>query len=120
MTQRTLCAADIKITDTAIVNALLAVQDSVMQTWIIDSGASFHCTPKECFLSFFAGNFWKIYLGNNHAYNIEGLGVVQVAMGNGQELTLDQVPYVLGIKKSLSFVGQLDIQGYSTIITSGT
>ena len=74
MTQRTLCAADIKITDTAIVNALLAVQDSVMQTWIIDSGASFHCTPKECFLSFFVGNFGKVYLGNNHTCNIEGLG----------------------------------------------
>ena len=75
-------------------------------------------TPsKECFLSFTAGNFGKVYLGNNHACNIEGLGVVQVAMGNGQELTLDQVPYVPGIKKSLLYVGQLDLQCYSTIFT---
>ena len=61
-----------------IVFALLVVQDSVMQTWIIDSNASFHSTPKECFLSFFASNFGKVYLGNNHACNIKGLGVVRV------------------------------------------
>ena len=40
-------------------------------------------------------------------------------MENGQELTLDQVWYVPGIKKSLLSVGQLDLQGYSTIFTSG-
>ena len=102
LTGRTQCAAEIKITDTAIVNALLDVQDSVMQTWIIESSASFHCTlSKECFLSFSAGNFGKFYLGTNHACNIEGRGVVQVAMANGQELTQDPVRFVPGIKKSL-------------------
>ena len=52
-------------------------------------------TPsKECFLSFTAGNFGKVYLGNNHACNIEGLGVVRVAMENGQEVRLNQIRYV--------------------------
>ena len=53
-TEDLLCAADFEFTDTTIINAFLAVQDSVTQTWIIDSDASFHCTPKECFLSFSA------------------------------------------------------------------
>ena len=52
-TEDILCVANIKITDKAIVNALLVVQDYIMQTWVIDSGASFHCIrSNECFLSF--------------------------------------------------------------------
>ena len=47
---------------TTKVNALLTIQDFAMQICIIDSGASFHCTPKECFLSFSIGNFGKVYL----------------------------------------------------------
>ena len=43
------------------------------------------------------------------------LALLKVVMENGQELTKDQVQFVIGIRKSLSFVGQLDLQGYSTI-----
>ena len=94
-----LCVANMRITDTTLVNILLAVQDCILQTWMIGYCASFHCTRyKECFLSFSAGNFGKVYLGNNYTHNIEGLHIVQMAMGNGQELTLDQVRFVLGIK----------------------
>ena len=101
-----LCVVDIKIINTAIVNILLVVQDSVMLTWIIDYGTSFHCTPyKECCLSFSASNFVKVYLGNNHACNIKELGVVRVAMENGQELSLNQVQFVPRIKNSLLSVG---------------
>ena len=105
---------DIKITNTTIINASLVVQDSVMQTWIIDSNASFHCTPKECFLSFFASNFGKVYLGNNQ------LGVVRVAMENSRELTtIDQIRFVSRIKNNSMSVGQLDLQCYSTIFIGG-
>ena len=45
----------------------------------------------------------------------KNLTLLKVAMENGQELTKDQVQFVIGIKKSLSFVGQLDLQGYSAI-----
>ena len=109
-TEDIFCAVDIRITYAAIVNALLVVQDSIMQTWIIDSGASFHCTPRESFLSSSTGKFGKVCLGNNHVYNIEGLGFVIVTMKNGQELTLDQVRVVPVIKKSLFLVGQVDLQ----------
>ena len=103
-----------------IVNALLAVQDSIIQTWIIDNGASSNCIPSmECFLSFFTINFGTVYLGNYSSCNIEGLSIASVAMENGHELKLDQVHFVLGIKKSLLSVGQLDLQGYSTIFTGG-
>ena len=93
-----------------IVFALLVVQDYIMQTWVIDSGAPFHCIrSKECFLSFFAGNFRKVYLGNNHACNIEGLVTMRVAMENGQELTIDQIRFVSEIKKCSMSVEQLDL-----------
>ena len=84
-----LCATNIKITDTTFVNALRTIQDSIIQSWTIDFGASFHDIPsRECFLSFSVGNIGKVYLGNKHAINIKGVGVVRVVMENGQELTL--------------------------------
>mgnify|MGYP007067630420 CR=1 FL=1 len=90
-----------RITDTTLVNTLLAVQDCVLQTWLM--------VLVPPFIAFSAGNFGKVYLGNIYTDNIKGLHIVQVAMGNSQELTRDQARFVLGIKQSLLFVGQLDL-----------
>ena len=94
------------ITKGDLIDALLTANDALSQTWIIDSGASFHVTPiKECFATFSAGKHGHIYLGNNHACSIEGIGNVHLSVDGKNELVLHNVRYVPGIKKSLLSVG---------------
>ena len=47
--------------------------DSPIQSWILDSGASFHSSPnKELFQNFKSGSFEKVYLVDNKDLKIEG------------------------------------------------
>ena len=85
-----------------------------------DSGASFHVTPRvECFATYEAGNLGKVYLGNNHACAIEGIGTMHLTLDTGHDLVLNDVRYVPGIKKRLLSVGQLDLHGYTTQFGGG-
>ena len=111
---------DMQITKTDVIDALLSIDDGLTQTWIVDSGASFHVTPcLECFTTFDAGSYGKVYLGNNSACNIDGIGTIHLSLDNGQELVLKDVRYVPGIKKSLLSVGQMDLHGYTTLFGGG-
>ena len=104
-----------------MIDALLSAHDGLSQSWIVDSGASFHVTPSlESFASYTAGSLGKVYLGNNHACEIEGVGTIHLALENGQELVLHDVRYVPGIKKSLLSVGYLDAKGYYTTFCGGS
>ena len=48
---------DMCITKNDLIDALPTINDALAQTWIVDSGASFHVTPiKECFSTFTAGS----------------------------------------------------------------
>ena len=105
------------ITENDLIDALLTVNDALAQTWIVDSSASFHVTPiKECFSTSIAGSHGHVYLGNNHAWSIEGIGIVRFSTNGTNELVLHNVRYVLGINKSLLSVGQIDMHGYSIIL----
>ena len=97
---------DMSITKGDLIDALLTANDALSQTWIIDSGVSFHVTPvKECFVTFNAGSHGHVYLGNNHACSIEGIGTTHLSLGDASELILHYVHYVLDIKKSQLLVG---------------
>ena len=56
-------AQDMQITKRDLIDALLTLNYALSQTWIVDSGASFHVTPiKECFTTFHASNHGHVYL----------------------------------------------------------
>ena len=58
-------------------DALILRVNSLVESWILDSGASFHSSPsKELFQNFKSGNFGKVYLADNKALEIEGKGDV--------------------------------------------
>ena len=47
--------------------------DSSVESWILDSGASFHSSPsKELFKNFKSANFQTVYLDDNKPLVIEG------------------------------------------------
>ena len=66
--------------------------NSPVESWILDSGASFHSSPsKELFQNFKSGNFGKLYLADNKALEIEGKGdVCIVDIGRCQIYSWDQ------------------------------
>ena len=104
-----------QITKTDVIDALLSTNDALSQSWIVDSGASFHVTPKECFSTLSAGMYGKVYHANNHACTIESIGTMHLALETGHELVLHDLRYILGIKKSALLVGQLDLHSYTFI-----
>ena len=57
-------------------DALILSVNSPVESWILDSGASFHSSPrKELFKNFKSRNFGKVYLADNKALAIEGKGM---------------------------------------------
>ena len=51
--------------------------DSPIESWILDSGASFHSSPnKELFRNFKSENFEKVYIADNKDLKIERKGDV--------------------------------------------
>ncbi|MCO5592326.1 hypothetical protein L7F22_046327 [Adiantum nelumboides] len=101
-------------------DALLALDDCYAQTWIIDSGASFHVTPhKEWFASYLPMH-GSIKLGDSHQLEILGIGDVKVCMANGTQFMLKDVRHVPKLSKSLVSMGQLDELGYTTVFGNGS
>ena len=58
--------------------------NSPIESWILDSGASFHSTScKESLQNYVEGNFGMVYLADDEPLNIEGKGEVQLKTVNG-------------------------------------
>ena len=95
-------------------DALILSVNSPVESWILDSDASFHSSPsKELFQNF-------KYLADNKALEIEGKGDVCIKTASGNQWTLEDVRYILGIKKNLISVGQLDSTGYAAEFRKGS
>ena len=57
-------------------DALILSVNSPVESWILDSCASFHLSPsKELFQNFKSRNFGKVYLADNKTLEIEGKGM---------------------------------------------
>ncbi|MCO5564465.1 hypothetical protein L7F22_018126 [Adiantum nelumboides] len=101
-------------------DALLALDDCYAQTWIIDSGASFHVTPhRECFASY-SPMHGLVKLDDSHQLEILGIGDVNICMENGIQFMLKDVRHVPKLSKSLVFTGQPDELGYTTVFKNGS
>ena len=55
----------------------------------------------------------KVELGGNGTYAIEGIGSTSLKLDSGWSLHLEEILYVLGLKKNLLFVGVLEEKGYT-------
>ncbi|GFS46649.1 hypothetical protein Acr_00g0103530 [Actinidia rufa] len=92
---------------------------SIGESWIIDSGASFHATPcMDVLQNYVQGNFGKVYLGDDEACNIVGKGDVQITQTDRTILKLKDVRHVPSITRNLISVGQLSEGGVVPSFTS--
>ena len=56
----------------------------------------------------------SVYIGNNHALEIAGIGTIEIKMFDGTIRTIGEVRHVNGLKKNLLSLGLMDSHGYKT------
>nr|TKR84597.1 Glycyl-tRNA synthetase family protein [Populus alba] len=101
-------------------DALILAVQSQIDEWILDSGASFHCTPhNEMLQNYVGGDHGVVYLADGTPLKIVGIGDVQIKTMNGSIWTLQNVRHVPELKKKLISVGQLDDSGHSILFAGG-
>nr|KYP34487.1 Retrovirus-related Pol polyprotein from transposon TNT 1-94 [Cajanus cajan] len=101
-------------------DALICSLDSPIESWIMDSGASFHTTPSnELLTNYVSGRFGKVYLADGKPLNIVGKGDIAIRTSSGSHWTLKNVRHIPALKRNLISVGQLDDEGHETTFGDG-
>jgi hypothetical protein len=87
------------------------------KTWLVDSGASKHMRGYKEILSDFKTKSFaeQVELGDDKYYKIEGVGSISFRLESGAMLHVDEVLYVLGLRKNLLSVGTLQDKAYWVI-----
>ena len=80
--------------------------------WILDSGCTYHMTP---FRAWFNNNRKingeSVFMGNNNACNIVGIGSATMKLNDGTVKLLRNVRHVPHLKRNLISLGMLDSLG---------
>ncbi|GKA58056.1 putative RNA-directed DNA polymerase [Tanacetum coccineum] len=93
-------------------DALVCCVDDTIYDHITDSGASFHATYCKEELERFKLRSGKVRLTDDKTLDIASVRDVVLNTSFGTSWTLNDVRYILGLKKRLIFVGQLDKEEY--------
>lgn len=79
----------------------------------MNSTCSYHITPSKGYFSIYKPvDNGVIYMRNNQACKIAGIGTVTVKMTNETERTFHRVRYVPSLKRNLISLGQSIKDGY--------
>jgi hypothetical protein len=110
----------VNATTDEVQNALILAVQSLIDDWILDSGASFYCTPHhEMMQNYIAGDHSVVYLADGQPIDIVGIRDVQIKTMNRSIWSLQNVRHVPGLKKKLISVRQLDDSGHSILFSGG-
>ena len=83
--------------------------------WVIDTGASYHATPRrEFFATYRFGNFGVVKMGNYGTADIIGMGDIHLKTNLGCKLVLKDVRHVVDLRLNLISVGRLDDEEYES------
>ncbi|CAM8956737.1 unnamed protein product [Rhodiola kirilowii] len=104
-----------------IAEALMLSVSSPLESWVLDSGASFHsCSNADIMKHYRSGDFGKVYLADDEPFEVMGKGDVQIKAPNGSVLQLHDVRHIPDLKRNLLSVGQLDDEGYAVTFGCST
>ena len=96
-------------------DAMILSVNSPIESWILDSGASFHATPcQEIMENYVSGDFSKVHLADDETLRIVEKGDIRLKFPNQTTWKLQGVRHVPGLRRNLISVGQLDGEGYCT------
>ena len=95
--------------------SMLSTLANVEYSWVVDSSASFHLTPKrECFRisSYIADDYGYVKMGNYGESKFVGIGNVCLLTSTGCRLLLKDVCHVPDVRLNPILAKQLDDEGY--------
>jgi hypothetical protein len=93
-------------------DALILSVDGGVDSWVMDSGASFHAMHSgETMVNRKDGDFGKVRIANGRFLKVTGMGDVNLKTPMGTTWNLKNVRVIPGLKTKLISVGQLDEQG---------
>ena len=120
-------------------DAALSTETNDENSWFIDSGASAHMTcSKEWYDKYYEKtDGTHIYLGYDRSLKVQGYGIINVYLPNGQMRQIHNVMYVPDLKKNLIFVSTItdnhlkvefgklgcivkDVQDHYKVVSTGT
>ena len=82
------------------------------EEWIMDTGCSFHMTPrKEYLMDFEETKFGKVRMANNSFSEVRGVGKVKFTKRDGTSIVLQGVRYIPEISRNLISMGTLEEEG---------
>ena len=93
-------------------DSLICCVECQIESWIMDSGVSFHanhCREVKQNFKHFSG---KVRLADNKILDITGAGDVFLKTSLGTSWTLKNVKYIPNLERMLISVGQLDEEGH--------
>ncbi|KAH9650921.1 hypothetical protein KPL70_026553 [Citrus sinensis] len=90
------------------------------QGCVTNSGATWHMTSRrEWFHTYEPILGGSVYMGNDHALEITGIGTIKIKMFDGTIRIIGEVRHVNGLKKNILSLGQMDSHGYETHVENG-
>ena len=93
-------------------DVLLPSLESTNDSWVLDSGASFHATPHRAyFIDYVQGDFRLVYLGDNGPYQIVVNGKIKIKLQNGNHWPLQEVRHAPRLSRNLISARQLGDEG---------
>jgi hypothetical protein len=88
--------------------------DNPLDSWVLNSGASFHTTIiRDILKNYATGDFESMYLADGSMLDIVGMNDVRIRVHCNSVWKLQKVRHVSELEKNLISMGQLDDEGHS-------
>ncbi|KAL1214098.1 Retrovirus-related Pol polyprotein from transposon TNT 1-94 [Cardamine amara subsp. amara] len=101
-------------------DALMVSEANIMseqdfkEKWVLDTGCTFHLTPRrDWFTDFHELDQGIVKMGNETVSEVKGIGTVRLQTSNGRVVVLTNVRYIPKFSRNLISVGTLESKGCS-------
>ena len=104
-----------------LISALSGSISCSSETWLVDNGASMHMTGYRSALRDLTEkkSFVHVELGDDATYAIQGVGSTSFQLYSGVILHIEEILFVLGLKKNLLSISALEIKGFRVSFMDG-
>ncbi|GJW81785.1 retrotransposon protein, putative, ty1-copia subclass [Tanacetum coccineum] len=106
--------------DDSEVMMVMSAQAQALLDLIMDSGCSYHMTPRlDILFDFLECDGGSVQLGDNRECKIRGIGKVRLQLKDGSSFVLHNVRYIPELKRNLISLGTLEKEGFTVKMQSG-
>ncbi|GJW28359.1 zinc finger, CCHC-type containing protein [Tanacetum coccineum] len=106
--------------DDSEVMMVMSTQAQALLDLIMDSGCSYHMTPRlDILFDFLECDGGSVQLGDNRECKIRGIGKVRLQLRDGSSFVLNNVRYIPELKRNLISLGTLEKEGFTVKMQSG-